>query len=334
MTIKERYDIIRSGARVGELQAVDAVSITMQTDSKTKTDFSGTFAFNPDFQRLTDRIRPMYSEGEEWISLGMYMVTQSQYSYEDDVGVMRLTGLDLGHLAERRQAEARPFFAKGLVYTDVVQTLLAECGIDRIRCTDTALRLRTDREDWDAGTSYIDIINQLLGEINYVDLWFDLEGYAVISPAGSETQRVYEADEMSVILPEYTIERDEGGAYNVFVAYVSNTDLAQEMVAVAENNDPSSAISTANIGRNPLVEQLSDIPNLEELERYVIRKRDASLFGTEKVAFETAVRAHGVGDVVYLRHHEAHGLYRETGWKITLGEGSTMTHTAERVVFL
>lgn len=334
MILQERYDIIREGGKIGELEALDTVSITMQASAKVKTDLSGTFAPNPQFDPPRDYIRPMIAQDGAWQSLGLFMPTQILHSYEDGVGNLQLSGMDLGHLVDRRHTESRLFFAQGLAYTDVVQQLLQDCGIRLVRCADSPLRLRTAREDWDIGTPYIDIINQLLSEINYTGLWFDVDGYAQVGPQSREPQRAYEAGELSIILPEYTLETDVGGAYNVFIAYVASDELENPMWAMAENNDPSSAISTANIGRNPLVEQLSDIPDQETLEAYVQKKRDASLSGTQRVSFETAVRPHGVGDTVFLNHHQAHGIYRETDYSITLGEGASMTHTAERMVLL
>lgn len=44
MILQERYDIIREGGKIGELEALDTVSITMQASAKVKTDLSGTFA--------------------------------------------------------------------------------------------------------------------------------------------------------------------------------------------------------------------------------------------------------------------------------------------------
>lgn len=328
--IDYRFERVRGGIKVGELYAEGDATITMQRAGAVKTDFSGVFCMDPDFNILTDRIRPMYCRDGVWTPMGLFAVNDSSDQYVDGHGLIQVSALDMGHFVERKPAEARPYFQKGELYTEIILQMLDECGVTRVRFRDSPLRLRTDREDWEVGTSYLTMINQLLSEINYDDLWFDADGYARVDAVDLDAPAMhqYRADDHSVIACEYEKTLDVNGAYNVFKAYVTSADAL--MVAQAENDDPASAISTARIGRNVLLEKLDNIASYEELENYVRLKRNQSMSGTERVTFTTQVERHGVGDTVYLQHHGMQGVYRETGWTVTFG--GEMTHTAERVV--
>ena len=66
--------------------------------------------------------------------------------------------------------EKRPFFPAGERYTDRIQALLQQCGIQSAIVEDSDEIFATDREDWEIGTTVLDIVNNLLDEINYQSL--------------------------------------------------------------------------------------------------------------------------------------------------------------------
>lgn len=335
---RERFDVLRDWTKLCELEALDGATIRMQTGAKVKTALSATFRDDARVNWLSDLIRPMVWEDGAWVPLGVFTVANATEDYIDDAGYIQIDARDCGAIVQRQTVEAVFTIPAGTLYTDAVRNLLYTCGIERVRCQPSPAVLATAREDWEIGTSKLDVINQLLEEINYSDLWFDAQGYACIEPpksTGTGVQHSYYADEISILDAAYTIESNAYSSYNVFIGVVSSPDLDAPMTAIAENNDPVSPLSTANRGRIPMpVMKLDNIASQEELQAYVDQIRNQSIISTQTVAFTTAVCMHGVGDFVYLSHHHAKGVWKETEWSIRMGPGGVMTHRAIKEVML
>lgn len=332
---RERFDVLRGGVKFCEIEAQDGVTIRMQTGAKVKTALSGAFYIPPDVDLLSDMIRPMIWENGEWTPLGVFVVANATANYVDDEGSVQIDARDCGELVQRQTAEDGFLLSAGALYTNVIPELLTRCGVENIRVYHSGATLATDRADWEIGTSYLDIVNQLLGEINYADLWFDAEGCARVEPPGDGTKvkHSYLADEASVLDAAYTIESSAFSSYNVFTAVVSSPDLEAPLVATASNDDPLSPLSTVNRGRIPMpVIRLDSMAGEDALREYVERLRNQSVVSTQTVIFETAVIPHGVGDFIYLNHHQAKGVWEETEWTIRMGPGGTMTHRAVKEV--
>ncbi len=335
---RERFDVLRDWTKLCELEAADNVEIRMQTGAQVKMTLSGTFHKNDEVDFLNDYIRPMLYENGKWVPLGVFMVANASENYVDDSGMVQIDGRDCSALAQRQTLEGAYVIPAGELYTQVVQQLLYQCGIDRVRCVQSSARLATDRADWEIGTSILEIINQLLLEINYDDLWFDSDGYARIEPPAtieSGVKHEYYADETSILEAEYSIESNAYSSYNVFIAVVSSPDLEAPLYAIAENDDPASPLSTTRRGRVPMpVINLDNIASQEDLQVYVDKIRNQSITSTETVEFTTAVTYHGVGDYFYLNHHNAKGIWKETEWTMEMGPGGMMSHTAIREVMM
>lgn len=334
---RERFDVLRDWTKLCELEAPDGATIRMQTGAKVKTALSGTFRKDGRVDWLSDMIRPMVWEDGQWQPLGVFVVANATEDYIDDAGFIQIDARDCGEKVQRRTVERDFFLRAKTLYMTAIQELLTASGIERMRVEPSEAVLVTDRADWEIGTSYLDIVNQLLSEINYADLWFDAEGYARVEPVRTSTDiqergyvlHTYRADEFSILDAAYTIESSAYSAYNVFIALVSSPDLDAPLVATAENNDPYSPLSVQARGRIPMpVIRLDSVAGQEELQAYVDRLREQSVISTQTVEFTTAVVRHGVGDFVFLDHHQAKGVWKETEWSIRLGPGGTMSHRA------
>lgn len=334
---RERFDVLRGGTKLCEIEAQDGVTIRMQTGAKIKTALSGTFRVGKDVNLLSDLIRPMIWQDGAWQPLGEFVAANVTGNYIDDEETVQIDARDCGETVQRQTAENGFILPAGTLYTNAVPSLLNQCGIEKVRVRPSSATLSTDRADWETGTSYLDIINQLLSEINYADLWFDAQGYARVEPPGNSTsvQHSYLADETSILDAAYTIESNAYSSYNVFTAVVSSPDLDAPLYATAENDDPLSPLSTIRRGRIPMpVIKLDSMASQEELQAYVDGLRNRSVISTQTVVFETAVVPHGVGEFIFLDHHHAKGVWKETEWTIRMGPGGTMTHRAIKEVML
>ncbi|HMM32269.1 MAG TPA: hypothetical protein PKB13_10885 [Clostridia bacterium] len=335
-----RVDIIRNGVVVGQLFTRSAPTVAMDATATLKMRLSGTFAPSSLLDAGADLLRPVLTiNGQDW-PLGEYATSSAREVRTGVSTSLEIEAFDKSLLLQQAKLEQRLFLEAGSRYADVLQEMLISQGIGSAIIEPTEAVLATDREDWEIGTDYLTIINALLSEVNYDPLWFDLRGVARLQktrqPTAENIDHTYKADEMSVIAPDCEKELDLYDAPNVWIVIVSNPDIAAPLMATAVNDNPASALSTVRRGRRivgPII-KLDNIPSQAALQEYVDNVKAESLLSTETAHFSTApMPVHGVGDVLALRHPALSGIYKETGWSITLEAGTQMQHTVKKAVF-
>jgi len=336
----ERFEILRENAFFSEIIAVDhSVEVQNVENSELKMSLRGAFFQVPDkINLLTDRLRPlMIINGTEY-PLGKYVVTTETRISANGVEQIEIEAYSLLYLAKRKKIEERLSISAGDNYISFIMSLLNQCGIKDIDAEQSSLTFSTAREDWDIGTPYLDIINQLLTEINYNTAWVDLNGTVRLTkytaPRVSDILHCYSADEYSIIESNHSRTTDRYGKSNVFRVTCENPEHKEPMVAIAENNSPDSPYSTVNIGRILHSERVNNIPDQETLQNYANRLRDQSLQETETVEFYTAIApTHTSHDVVALDSGTLTGIYVETEWTLPMSPGASMTHKARRILY-
>lgn len=335
-----RVDVIRNGAAVTQLEIIEPPTIGMDITAALKMSVKGTFRKNIAFDPLTDYIKPIIILDGVDYPIGEYVISTATSTHDPATDTLQIEGYDRALILQQTKLEARYHISAGDKYIDAIQALLVADGISRVICDPSDAVFAVDREDWEIGTDHLTIINALLAEINYSDIWFDLDGVArlhkYVAPGVGNIQHTYEAGALSIIKAEAESELDIYDAPNVFVAIVSNADYTEPMTATATNDSPASALSTIRRGRRiPLIERLNNIASQDELQAYVDNKKTKSMLAAETVKFYTASNpVHGVGDVLALKHSALNGIYEETAWSITLEAGADMTHEARRAMYL
>lgn len=343
--VASRFEIIRNGAATEyNLEAVGSSvpTVTMSADGEIKMSFSGTFEHDDNVDYLNDEIRPYYIKDGVEYPLGVYMIgtLQSKHTVygrcEDNI-----EAYDRSLRLKQTKTETRYYIAAGTPYMTAIQSLIRRAGIPRIYADDCEDVLATDREDWEIGTEYLTIVNNLLSEINYSDIWFDFDGVAHLeryyAPSSDNIDREYRDDEYSIIAPQYNEEMDIYEAPNVFIVSVSNPDYDEPMAATGVNDNLLSALSTVRRGRRILATpiELDNIASQTALQQYADNLATQSMFATQKVTFYTAINPiHGVGDVIALYNGKLVGVYEETDWKIEIRAGALMEHRAKKVVLI
>lgn len=342
------YKVIRRGADYGFLQAVGAPVIRCDDTADIKMSFSGSFlpeatdamgrVIDVDF--LSDEIKPVIVIDGTEHPLGIYLPATVTPSEAEGSGQLQIEAYDRCWRVRDVYSETLLHFAAGTAYIAAVELLLAAAGITTILATPSAATLAEEREDWDIGTSYLQIINQLLGEINYNPLWFNPQGIAILEPATvptvSNIEHTLDSDSVdSLILPRIARETDIYQAPNVFVAYCANPEKSAVLQATAENTNPQSPLSIPRRGRRIVsVENVDNIASQEDLQAYVNRRRDESLITGETIRISTALLpGFGVADVVALHYGEISALCIDRAWDMELTVGGNMNHRLERIVY-
>lgn len=337
-----RFVIVRDGADYAEIYPANGSTPKLRMDDYAgiKTSLSGDFLLPADdVNWLTDQIRPVISIDGKPYNLGIYLPAAVREMGSETSRYLHIEAYDRCWLVRDTRTETRLHYDAGSEYITSIVQLLTACGIALVAAVQSEAVLTEDREDWDIGTSYLDIVNQLLSEINYNPLWFDQDGCAVLEPASVPTAANIEhtLDDTcieSLILPSISRETDIYAAPNVFVCVCSNVDKDAPMIAVSENTNAQSPLSVARRKRRIVhVEKVDNIASQEELQYYADRLRNASMITGETITVRTGLLpGFGVDDVTSIRYEDLFAVCLERSWTMDLGIGGRMTHNLEKVV--
>lgn len=338
-TVDVRFYVLRNNARFTELHAVNTPTLRMDSTASIKMSMTGEFIRNADVDWLSDTVQPtLVIDGEE-TPLGVLLPATVREVETETTKSVYCEFYDKCWQVQDSLVDRRRYYAAGTNYLSLIETFLVSAGITLVQKTATTSVLATAREDWDTGTSRLDIINQLLGEINYNPLWFNAAGVAVLEPASTPTadeiKHVFDATNVkSMIAPGLETELDLYNAPNVFTCICSNPDNSGRMQLTAKNTNPQSPLSTVRRKREIVeVEFVDNIADIYALGAYVRRKRDRSMLRGQKISIETALLpGFGVNDVSAINYGDTAGICLETAWEMELRTGGTMKHTLERVI--
>lgn len=337
-TVNFRYSVWRDGAPLKEIEAAGPGTLTMDVDSRLKTSFRGTFWAYKSINFLSDRLRIDAEINGETIPLGIYCVTTESPTSSAGLRTVEIEAYSLLWILSRCRIEARTTYSAGTQYTSVIQGLIQAAGFTDYYVTPSSLTLATAREDWDPGTDYLTIINDLLAEMNYNSLYVTATGQIRAEPYTAPTisgvTHTYAEGQDSLILADYRVNNDYFDKANVFICICDNPELPATLRAESVNADPNSPYSTVSLGRRVAsITYVDNTPNQTELQSYADRMNAESKRTNEVIEFYTAIMPdHGTYETVMVAVGEIAGVYRETGFEITLSADGRMKHTAERVI--
>lgn len=340
-TLETRFVVVRNGGDFAPIYALEGRSPTIRMDDsgEIKTSLSATFAAGSGINWLTDQIRAELVIDGVTSTLGYFLPASVREVENETTAYVEVEAYDRCWQVQTCRTEELLHLDAGEYYQNIIEQLLAAAGIGLISAVETDAVLAEDREDWQIGTSYLTIVNQLLGEINYKELWFDNSGAARLEPAAVPTAQMishtYDASNVkSLLLPALSRETDLYSAPNVFLVICSNADKEGPMVATSVNDNPQSPLSTVARGRR-IVQQVR-VNNIEDetaLQAYADRLRNDSMIRGETIQITTALLpGYGVDDVAGITWGDLTALAVEKAWSMTLAVGGEMQHTLERVV--
>ena len=340
-----RVDVLRHGAVYDRLlwdASAGSPTIDCQKTAEIKRSMAGTFLVNDRVDLMSDELRPVMILNGKESPLGVFRVTGVQDLYTAYGKSWQLETYDRSWLCSAAKTENLLHISSGTKYMDAIKQLLTSCGIVNVIAVDSTATISHDREDWPVGTPYLTIINDLLRELNYRELWFDANGMAHLepykAPSAASIVRQYSRTDIRRLpfSPEMTGKTDIFNAPNVFVVVCSNGDFSKGYRAVAENDSPISSKSTFRRGiRIVQVVHVNQFSDMAALQGYANRLRDESMISNYQLNLEVpAEPGHGVGDIIGLDDPERGGIYEEASWSLTLGAGNMMRINAQKMVVM
>lgn len=340
--ISFRYVILKNGADAGRIYPTSGASPTLRMDSsgEIKSSLRGSFVDPGDaVDWLSDQIRADLIIDGAPHHLGVFLPASVQQIEDSTSKSVSIEAFDRCWILKDTVTESMYYIAAGTNYVTAVIKLLTDAGIALIQATPTSSALAEDREDWEMGTSYLTIVNQLLSEINYKELWFNEDGVAILEPESIPTaanirHTLDDTTVKSLMLPGINKETDIYRSPNVFVCVCSNPDKETVMVARSENSNPQSPLSTMSRGRRIMrVTMVDNIASQEDLQVYADQLRDKSMIAGETIQVSTALLpGYGADDVTSIRYGDLSAICIERAWSMSLQVGGNMTHKLERLV--
>lgn len=233
------------------------------------------------------------------------------------------------------QVTSRYQIPKGSKYMAALSAIFASVGVfDAIiepseSVTQTAL-------EWEAGTAKGEIVQQLLTADNYEPLMADAWGRwrcrKYKDPRARRAEYNYTAGELSVMLPDPTVDDDLFHLPNVFVGVVSRPDRPA-MSFTYEITDPKSPLAAVNRGGRHVTETkiYEDAASALALEADVRRRASQASSYFSSLKFSTApMPHHAAGDVLWIEGGGIRGKYQEMRWSLDLRAGGEMKHEVQK----
>jgi hypothetical protein len=220
-----------------------------------------------DVDLLTTRVRPVRKiVGLPAVPLSMYEITAGPVSWSDAGRVFALELHDKSTVLDQDAVDETFTAGTDVPILSIVQQVIESAG-ERITVdASQTLRLPAPRS-WDAGTSKLAIVNDLLKVLGYNALWVDGVGNfratPYVEPAdrsatfevlvdedGNAIARELVDGERSIYSPEWKQDRDVWGVPNKVIAIQSRTDAdVPPLSGVATNENPDSPFSYSSRGR-------------------------------------------------------------------------------------
>lgn len=251
-----RYDLLNlQDQTIGTLDGVTGASFEFSIASTIRSGGSLECRVNG-VDWLSVRIQPWYTmeaEGETltW-PIGVFIPASPGIQFSGEGNSRTIDLYDKLQILDQDRVETTYSVAPGVVVTTLIKGLLFGIGETRDAITPSTATVRSAMV-WEADTSKLQIINDLLASINYFSLWVD--GYGVFQgtpyqePGKRGTAWVFEDDDQSIYSPDFFNDRDDFNVPNKVALVSTSTDTVAALTAVATNENPASPYSYNRRGR-------------------------------------------------------------------------------------
>jgi hypothetical protein len=205
-----------------------------------------------DIDWMSHRVQAVYSNGKKSWPVGTYLLSSPKEQHDEFTVSYEVGLLTKMNVPSEDTVDDRYSLAAGTLIIPTVAALIASTGETRMAVTDSTATL-TSALTWEAGTSKLTIINDLLQAAGYWSLWCDGSGLFRVEPYTNPADRNVAFEflhgETSVHMPDWGREQDNTSVPNRFVAVGQGDETSPPLVGVATNEDPASPYSYQSRGR-------------------------------------------------------------------------------------
>lgn len=244
-----------SDVPLGRLDGVKSCECRFNVNAKIRGGGSLTYS-GPRVDWLRHRLQP-------WIEitdgtrtdrrpLGVFIPAAPGTRYSATGSEVELELYDKTDLLDKDRVENAYSAPAGVIVTDFVRSILLAMGESQVAITDSTETLRNPMV-WEAGTSKLRIINDLLAAINYFAIWCDGYGVFRADPYRRPQQRAVELElidgDNCIYAPEFSHDFDAYDVPNKVACTSDSNGDKPALTAVATNVDPANPYSYPARGR-------------------------------------------------------------------------------------
>lgn len=249
-----RWDVLSlTDSPVGSLDGVTEGRLEFSIFNTIRSGGSLTWAGDPlaipDWNNL--RVQPYYTatfpdgSSVSW-PLGVFLPAAPTVEHDDDGATVSVELYDKLLILDQDVVEQTYRVAVGAVVTAVVKTVIGEASAfavpaaPLVAVTDSTETLAKAMV-WEAGTSRLQIVNDLLDAINYFALWCDGQGAYRAEPYVAPTDRTIDRefldDSESIYAPAFSHERDVFTTPNKVILVGQSDGDTPALTSTATNED-------------------------------------------------------------------------------------------------
>lgn len=229
-----------------------------------------------DIDWMSHRVQAIYSNGTKSWPVGTYLLSSpreqhSAFTVTYDVGLLTKMNVIAEDTIEERYS-----LTAGATVIPAVTELITSTGETRLAVTDSDSTLNAALT-WEAGTSKLTVINDLLQAAGYWSLWCDGSGLFRVEPYTNPADRnvsfEFAHGETSIHFPDWDREQDMTSVPNKFIAIGQGDEEEPPFIGVATNEDPDSPFSYPRRGRwIPEVEEGVEGTTQAVFDQYAAKK--------------------------------------------------------------
>jgi hypothetical protein len=202
---------------------------------------------------LTARFRPVISiAGYGDTALGVFLVSEAPESWGDYGREWSVKMLDKCTILDQDAVDVSYTLDAGTVVTTAIVTLIQSTGETNIAITPSTATLLNPLV-WPAGTTKLQIVNDLLSTINYFSLFCNgdgqFRGEPYVKPASRPSVWDFLDGSDCIYLPGLVKDVDLFAIPNKVIAITQGSGTTAALTSTATNTDSTSPYSTVSRGR-------------------------------------------------------------------------------------
>ena len=291
------------GVRIGSLDDVDSGKISLSDSALVSG--TGTLTWNvldTNVDWSSTRVSVEAVVSGEVTPLGTYVVTAPSGDFDGTAHVKSLQLTDKTSLLRDNVISTTVAFPAGSNLVESARHLITETGETNLLVIDSTL-VTSQPQSWPPGTSYLEIVNDLLANAGYRNVYANRWGQLCLTPWAS----------LSSTVPTFSFSEGEDSTYLQRWSYgtslwdVSNKVIltSQEVggvvfTSVRENLDATSPSSIPRLGRvvNPVVKEGLDVTSQAQLDLLATKYLEENSIPSEEISIDHLLNNVWVGDSV------------------------------------
>ncbi|MDR1713096.1 MAG: hypothetical protein LBR39_02930 [Coriobacteriales bacterium] len=240
------------------------------------------------------------------LCLGTFMPSVPARTVEYAMSTGSANLYSLLHLLEEQLLPYPLSLAAGTQSIAKAVELAQECGL--ATHADSSASVLQSTATFDAGTSYMEVVNWLLDYAGFRSVDIDPQGAALMrryyDPALDQPAYTLTDDGAAAFAPQVTHEMDEFAVPNRLVALCSNQE--QTLTAVVDNDDPANRYSIPSRGRViATAAEIEQIDSQEALEAWAASQLYSKTSAVESVTITTPYQPWDINDAVRIEYKAA-----------------------------